>query len=301
MAKIPVMKIQRFSVSDGAGVRTTIFLKGCPLKCKWCHNPESQTIKPNIYYTLSLCVGCGRCEAVCKANANKIVNGKRVINRELCTACGECVKGCLSNAVEKDSYNLTASEIISIALKDVAFYGKNGGITLSGGEPLMQMDNALSILEEAKRNGINTAIETCGVFNSSKITDLAKVTNTVLFDIKDTNATRLKNNTGADLNVVLNNLYTLDSLGVKTVLRCILINNVNLNEEHLSNIANVYFKLKNCIGVELFSYHSLGESKYTAIGKTYYGEENWALKSKQLTTAKNFLKNKGVKCKLNRL
>ena len=294
---LPVLKIQRFSTHDGPGVRTTVFLKGCPLSCKWCHNPESQSIKKQLLYTESLCIGCKKCSTTCKRGVHSF-GEKHEINREFCIACGECVDVCLNNALEICSSETTVDKILEEVIKDRAFYGKEGGLTLSGGEPLMHAEEVIELLKKAKSSKINTAVETSGYFDGRYIDDLVKTVDLFLFDIKDTDKKRHLNNTGVSNKKILDNLLLIDALGGKTILRCIVLSGVNDNKEHFSKVADIYKKLSNCKGVEIFSYHDYGVSKYATIGKTYIGSSDWVVSSDKLKEIHNFLRLKGVPCKI---
>ena len=159
--KLKVTEIQRFCMHDGPGLRTTVFLKGCPLKCAWCHNPETQKKESQLLFYLTKCIGCSACACVCKQGAHEI-NDKHTIDRDKCVSCFDCVNACPTNALEKCGNDMTVDEILSVVKKDVAFYGENGGLTISGGEPFMQGETVITLLKECKALGFSTAAETCG-------------------------------------------------------------------------------------------------------------------------------------------
>lgn len=295
---LPILKIQRFSTHDGPGIRTTVFIQGCPLHCQWCHNPESQILSPQIFFTPSLCIGCEDCSNICPKSAHDFSTGLHIFDRTACIKCMKCCKVCPTKALEPVSTTMTISQVMQEIKKDVVFFGKEGGITLSGGEPLFHAEESLLLLREAKAAGINTAIETCGYFDEKWIPFLTKSTDLFLWDIKDTNTKRHRQNTGVSNQKIIHNLFSVDEKGGKTVLRYILLNKVNTNMEDFDNIAKIYHKLKHCLGVEIFSYHHFGESKYDILGRTYKGKKEWIVSDEQLRYFSSYLKTKNVTCKL---
>lgn len=265
-----IFNIQHFSINDGPGIRTTVFFKGCPLNCAWCHNPESKSVKKEIMCDFERCALCGKCVSTCKNGCHKIVEGKHVFDREKCTLCGECVKNCLNDYLEVVGYEITAKEVATDVLKDKVFYETSGGgITLSGGEPLFQFDFAYEILRLAKENGLSTAIETCGYADAEKIKKIAPLVDVFLYDYKVTDSDLHKKWTGVDNKVILENLKLIDSIGGKIVLRCPIIPKINDDEEHFKAIAELANNLKNIIEINLEPYHSLGKSKAEKLGKEY--------------------------------
>ena len=293
---LPVIKLQRFCMHDGPGVRTTVFLKGCPLKCKWCHNPESQSAKNQIFFQSALCVNCGNCVTACDKNAHILTKNAHKIAWENCNGCGNCVTACYNQALEKVSEEVSIDSIVNATLKDVAFYEKLGGVTLSGGEPFIHGNKTIKLLTKLKKAGLNTAVETCGYFNENLIEKAVKVCDVFLFDVKDCNSTRHEVYTGVKNEKIINNLFKIDAFGGKTVLRCKMVNGVNTNEENLNGIISLYKKLKNCTGVEIFSYHHFSEGKYQSLGLNYLGKPNWQLSKAELTKIKKYLVSNGVKC-----
>lgn len=294
MSELPVMKIQRFSTRDGPGLRTTVFLKGCPLRCTWCHNPESQSRKAEFFYTPTLCIGCGKCVSVCPNGVHSFCGGEHTLRRELCHGNGECCVSCPSEALEAVSREMSVEEILREVEKDVSFYDKTGGVTLSGGEPVLHGEKMLELLKGIKARKIGTAIETCGYFDEKYVIPLVETVDLFLWDLKDTNDERHKKNTGASPRKILENLFSVDKRGGKTVLRCIMINDVNTDVRHLDEIAKIFRTLKNCLRVEIFSYHHYGESKYRMLGKAYPGKKEWMVSAEKLKEICTYLKSRGV-------
>ncbi len=260
-----VFDVQRFSIHDGPGIRTTVFFKGCPARCLWCHNPESQSASKCISLYADKCRGCGACAAVCENH--KMTDGIHVFNRDACSACGKCVSECAFGALESFGYDISAEELIREVKRDATFYkNSGGGLTVSGGEPLAQPSFLFELLSLAKAEGLHTCIETCGYAPSSVIEKIAPLTDIFLFDIKESDSEKHLALTGVPLSPILENLRLLNRLGAKTVLRCPIIPSVNLSDEHLSAIADLACELESVEEVNVMAYHTLGNGKYSALG-----------------------------------
>ncbi len=260
-----VTDIQRFCMHDGPGIRTTVFLKGCPLNCFWCHNPETKKAKSQLMFYQAKCIGCGACFA-CESRVHSETDGKHMVDFEKCIACGRCIGLCPTKALTMAGVSMESREIIDVVLKDKAFYGQNGGITLSGGEPMLNPSACIELLTLAKENGLNTAVETCGYFDKKHIEPLCKVTDLFLWDIKDTDDTRHKANTGVSNEKILKNLRLADRYGVPIILRCIMLKGINMNDEHKSKVKDIFASLHNGVRIDWLPCHSLGNSKAEAIG-----------------------------------
>jgi len=270
---LPVTNIQRFSTQDGPGVRTTVFLKGCPLRCIWCHNPETQSTEPQVFFTKQNCINCGKC------------NGIKPPSLEGGLNCLAYANICPSGAIEPAQKYMTADEIMAVIHKDAAFYGAQGGVTLSGGEPLLHMDGCLEILRQAKQAGYSTVIETSGYFDPKHLDKLIAATDLFLWDFKIWDAALHAKLTGVSNEKILQNLACADKKGASIILRCIMIKGVNMNDAHFMSIKNLRRSLKNCIGLELIPYHPGGGTKNKRLGYKDNGNMNWIPTNEDMANA----------------
>lgn len=262
-----IFNIQKFCVNDGPGIRTTVFLKGCPLKCVWCHNPESQEPTAGLMFYQDKCVSCGRCVGLCKEGCHRLSDGIHVFDREKCVKCFACVEvNC--GALEKVGRSISSEEVMKEILKDKIFYDNSGGgLTLSGGEPLSQFDFSMDILKKAKEHGLHTAMETCGFAPTDKMAQIAEYVDLFLYDYKETDSRLHREYTGVDNTVIMDNLALLDYMGKDIILRCPIIPGYN-DGNHFDGICAVANRFDHILHVEIEPYHALGESKYAALGRS---------------------------------
>ncbi len=262
-----VFDIQKFSIHDGPGIRTTVFLKGCPLRCVWCHNPESQHRAPQLSFNPERCIGCGFCFAHCEHSAHVTVDGLHRIDRTRCVVCGACTEGCYPRALEIIGRRMSVDDVIADVLRDKPFYETSGGgMTVSGGEPFMQLDFTAALLERARAEGLHTCIETCGFAPSAHIERLRPLVDLWLYDLKETDNARHREVTGVPNDGILANLRHLHDRGAAIVLRLPLVPGVNDSDDHFAAVAALVRDLPDLHGVEIMPYHKLGEGKLQRLG-----------------------------------
>jgi glycyl-radical enzyme activating protein len=263
-----IFDIQRFSIQDGPGIRTTVFLKGCPLHCKWCHNPESISPKPQLSYLPDKCISCGECFKVCTPAA--LVHsqaGKPVVDRPQCTDCGACPPVCDAKALEMVGREATVEEVMDTVMRDREYYrASGGGMTLSGGEPLFQPEFAEALLRAAKARGLHCCVETSGFTEWKTLERIYPLVDLFLFDWKETNPQLHESFTGQTNKPIRENLAGLHRAGAKILLRCPMIPEYNARKEHLDGIAAIATEMPNLQGVELLPYHRLGMAKLRRFG-----------------------------------
>ncbi|HEX2965166.1 MAG TPA: glycyl-radical enzyme activating protein [Syntrophorhabdaceae bacterium] len=262
-----VFDIQRYSIHDGPGIRTTVFLKGCPLRCLWCQNPESQVLEPEILLNNALCSGCGQCVAVCAAAANSLSGTHSQIDRTACLKCGTCVAACPNQARRLSGKQMSVGEVLNTVKKDLKFYETSGGgITLSGGEATFQHDFALALLKKSRELKIHTTLETCGYASWNILEELLPYIDLVLYDIKHWDPERHQRGTGVSNQVIIENAKRIAELKPMKV-RVPLIPLFNDSEHDIRSIASFVGSLPNQIEMELLAYNPLGEGKYERLGK----------------------------------
>jgi len=262
-----IFDLQKFSIHDGPGIRTTVFLKGCPLRCLWCHNPESQSEGPEISFAPSKCIGCGWCLKACPKGCHRSEGGAHVFDRGACVHCGLCAKECYAGALELVGRSAEVSEVIEEVMKDKVFYeSSGGGMTLSGGEPFMQPKFAAELLSEAKARGLHCCVETCGFASWSVIEPVLKNVDLFLFDVKETDPAKHEEFAGVPLKPILENLERLDKAGASIVLRCPTIPGLNDRPERFHAIAELSMRLHGVQRIDVLPYHPLGVSKSERFG-----------------------------------
>ncbi len=273
-----IANIERYAINDGFGLRTTVFLKGCPLRCIWCSNPETQNYYPEMVFFKDQCIGCGECVSLCEYGALK--NGL-IADRSICEQCHTrekpfiCTTKCYPQCRKVDGNEMSVKEVLDVVKRDMQFYRlSGGGVTLSGGEPLAQPDFTYALLRLLQENYINTAIETCGQASQKDYIRIAPYLNFVFMDLKSANPDKHLEWTGATNSIILNNIIVMDQLskdyGFDFIIRIPVIPGFNDTAEDISDMGKfVSTNCKNIKGMELLPYHKLGRGKYISLGREY--------------------------------
>ena len=295
-----VFDIQRCCYHDGPGIRTVVFLKGCQLRCAWCHNPESLRREPQLRFLAHKCVSCGKCSEKCGSNVHSFENGVHRVDFSRCTACGACAAFCAAGALEILGKEMTAQEILSEVIKDKMFYeSSGGGLTVTGGEPSFQPEFTLELLALAKNEGISLAIETCGMGSPDFYKKALELGATFLYDIKAIDPIRHKALTGVDNSLILSNLKYLSDNNADVIIRLPLIPDCNDSDEDISALADF---LKENEGryryAEIMPYHALGTGKAEKIGvASQYTNQNAT--NEQISRWKALFTSHGIDIKIS--
>ena len=293
---IKVSNIERFATHDGPGIRTTVFLKGCPLHCPWCANPETWSVRPVLMHDERKCVRCHSCQRACP---EKTISFEPAFHLDAskCTVCGKCVEVCLPGALSVNGKDMSIAEILSEISKDDDYdRNSNGGVTLSGGEPLFQFDDSLQLLKRLKEKGYHTALETTGMYSREKLKRAEEYVDLFLFDFKHPDPVRLKEVTGGDYQTIITNLeYLLEKCPEKVILRTPVIWDFNRNEvESIIRWASE----RKVREIDLLPYHSLGKNKWNDLGRKYPYEGHPMMDKSELSEYVALGESLGIKVKI---
>jgi len=269
-----IFDIQRYCTHDGPGIRTTVFFKGCPLRCAWCHNPEGLTTSPGLMFRPNLCIGCLDCLPACPQGAIFSEAGLPETRRARCTACGECAKACPTGAREIAGRRVTAAEVMAVVERDLPFYDESGGgVTFSGGEALFQAAFLHNILVECRRNGLHTALDTSGFAPWASFEAVRRYVDLFLFDLKGLDDQIHQRYTGVSNRLILDNVMKLSRLGHSLVIRFPLIPGVNDSPGAVHALGEFVQALPQLDHLDLIPYHRIGVEKYRRLGVPYpFGE-----------------------------
>lgn len=295
-----IFNILRFCVDDGPGIRTSVFLKGCPLRCAWCHNPESQKTTPQILYSPKHCISCGACVSECPNHLHQIENGIHLFFRESCTACGVCAEHCYADALTCCGKTASIEEVMMTVTKDLEFYqNSGGGLTITGGEPFFQSGFSIALAKAAKKAGIHVCMETSGFCETADLLEIAPLIDLFLYDYKIWDENLHKKYTGVSNRLILKNLQALSASGAEAVLRCPIIPDINLCDDHFDSIVRVAAENRAVKEIHLLPYHPLGISKNHCLGSEAPYQNPEFLDKSVLIPYAEYLRNKtGLPVKL---
>lgn len=293
-----ITNIQKFSIHDGDGIRTTVFFKGCPLKCRWCHNPETQRFEREMQIDREKCTGCGACAAICPSGAIHMEEGRPIWDADACTFCGKCENFCPTGIREIIGREYTVKELLKELMKDQMFYEESGGgVTLSGGEVMaMDIDYILELAKELKRQDVTLTIDTCGYVPYDKFQKILPYVNTFLYDIKVMDPEIHKEYMGTDNKLILDNLVRLAKDGARIYIRIPTVKEVNGNEQSMREI--IAFLQEHDIHpaqVNLLPYHDTGSGKYRKLDMEYKGTDLHAPDREEMEAFVALFENAGFK------
>lgn len=295
--KATIFNVQKYNMYDGPGVRTLVFFQGCPLRCKWCSNPEGLERKPQVMMKSNSCIDCGACVSVCPVGIHKMSDGgKHEVDRTItCIGCRKCQEACNVSALTIVGETKTISQLLEIIEEDRTFYETSGGgVTLGGGEVLMQPEAAVNLLMVCKQEGINTAIETCGYAKLESVRKVAAFTDLFLFDLKHIDPERHFQLTGVRNELILENLKELLHSRFNVKIRMPLLKGVNDSQEEIGKVIEFlkpFRNYKNFKGIDLLPYHKMGVNKYKQLGKEYPLEGDPSLTDDDLSKIESWIQN----------
>ncbi|MGB2868397.1 MAG: glycyl-radical enzyme activating protein [Bacteroidota bacterium] len=294
-----VFNIMRYCLHDGPGIRTVVFLKGCPLRCVWCHNPEGMERHAEISFTRERCIRCGACLIACPEGAVETDGEDYIIRDDRCVQCGTCIETCYSDARQLVGKEMSVQDVLTEIRKDTVYYEQSGGgVTFSGGEPLMQHDFLLALLKGTKHLGIHTAIETSGYTSPGILERISRETDLVLYDIKLMDERRHKSFTGVSNSLILDNLKRLSSWGVNTIVRVPVIPGVNDTAENFLALRIFLDRHTRVKDVHLLPFHKIGRDKYERLRKDHRMKDFGSLSSEALVTFAELLRASGIQVQL---
>lgn len=265
-----IFDIQRFCIHDGPGIRTTVFLKGCPLRCLWCDNPESQMATPEIMYFEDKCTNCGLCVQRCPHEAIRMAGGRIKIDRSACSGCGECARACPPGALKTIGKYVSAGEVVEAVKRDDPFYRRSGGgITLSGGEPSLQPEFASEILRRCRALGIHTAMETSGYQEWGVFSRVIRFVDLVMYDLKHMDPKKHERFTGVPLEPILENARSIGRMNIPVLIRIPVVPGFTDSEENIRATVEFAKQIDSLVGIEPLAYHSIGSIKYDRLGREF--------------------------------
>ena len=262
-----IFDIKKYAIHDGPGIRTTVFFKGCPLSCWWCHNPESLSTSPQRIYRRERCIGCRECLAACSNGAIREFEGQLQWAADDCRYCRNCAEACPAEAVEFIGQTMTVEEVVAEIAKDTLFYDQsNGGVTISGGEPLMQPSFLMTLLDACGEKGIHRTVDTSGYTDTQTLLETASRTDLFLYDLKHMDPEKHFRYTGVSNDTILNNLKQLSHRGARIIIRLPVVPGINADEENIDRTGALAASLPGVIGINILPYHCAADAKYRNLG-----------------------------------
>jgi len=294
-----LLNIQRYNTHDGPGIRTLVFMKGCPLRCLWCDNPESQEKYPEVGFAEKNCIKCGRCLEACSVGAIVESEKGKEINREVCNKCGKCIEVCPVGALKFLGKEMSVEEVIKEVEKDILFYlNSGGGVTISGGEPTMQSEFVEALLKECHKKGIHSAIETCGYARWEDFEKVLRYTDLVLYDLKQMDPVKHKQFTGVSNELILENAKKIAAKGISMIIRVPLVPGYTDSEKNIEAVGEFVKGLGAVEEICLLPYHRLGESKYKKLGRQYKLQGLLPLDESYLQKLEGLVKSMGLRVQI---
>jgi len=297
--KTLITDIQRFSLSDGDGIRTTVFFKGCNMNCTWCHNPETIKTERELMFYETKCIGCGKCFSACPTGAQQVKDGKHIIDRAKCINCGKCADVCYAEALVMCGKEMSVEDVMFQVRQDKAYYdSSNGGVTISGGEVVCQKEFASELADACHKEGIKVAVETnlCYAYDFAK--DLLEKMDLIMCDVKIFDDESHKTYTGVSNKLILENVLKLDELNIPVIVRTPLIPGATDSTENIENIANYIKGMKNLFRYEVLNFNPLGEGKYKALNAENHFESARPFNEDKLSEIRDTLTKIGVSYKI---
>lgn len=295
-----IFDIQRYSIHDGPGIRSTVFFKGCPLSCAWCANPESQKKTPQLLYIRHLCRGCGKCVEVCPQLANRLLSdGALELDRKPCRACGRCAEICPSEARQISGRMMTLEEVLDIVKRDALFYqNSGGGVTASGGEATAQPAFLLNLFRECRKLGFHTTLDTCGFVQWETLDPILEHVDLVLFDVKQIDSERHRRLTGVGNELIFENARRIIDRGVPLIVRAALISGCNDDDENIRDLARMALAWGGP-EINLMPYHKLGLKKYESLGMKYQLEDLEPYLEEEVEAVAGLIRSYGLTVKIS--